>query len=223
MLAPLSQGRGVRIGAVGRTGSGKSFALREVVRLAAPAIDAVFVVDDGEDAADWNGGDCQLRADLADCRERPLVAGRDGGSRVVVLEGNVFARRSQDAEPLATQAWGLAARGFKVALVWDEFKKALGGPQRWADPRGDVPRTFSDGRKPGISAFWGTQFPQEPPREAFGQSDLLLFALDAREVEYLRQRRVVDDRQAEAIVRLQNGEFVARLLGAPWNGTVYRF
>jgi hypothetical protein len=220
LLAPLAQGRGTRIGTVGLTGSGKSWALRELVKRAAPALDVAIVHDDTEDAGKWGG---QLRTDLVHVRDRPLVTREESGSPVVVLTGNPFARVYADPEASAAEAWRLAARGWKTAVVLDELKRGTDG-QRWkTGPTGDLPRIFTEGRKSGVSSFWATQSPQEIPREAFSQSELLIFLLDGREAEYLRRIGVVDDAQAEKLPRLRNGEFMVRLLSQPRATEIFRY
>lgn len=219
LLIPLTTGRGARVVAVGVTGSGKSYALRSIVERAAPRLDVVYVVDDTEDGHRWGG---QRRIDLADCAARPLVGAADGGSNVVVLTGDVFARRAVDCEAVGRDAWNQAAHGATAAVVFDELRRAAGAPQRWVVPGGDLPRVFTEGRKVGLSAFGATNFPQEVPREALGQSDLLIFALDGKEQEYLRRTRLVSDELAEVIGRLRLREFVVRRLGGLTDATVHR-
>jgi hypothetical protein len=220
LLAPLRGGEGVRIGAVGITGSGKSYALREVVARAAPAIDVLYVIDDKDRAKDWKG---QARIDLDDARARPLVRRRDGGSNVVVFTGDPFARRRPDPESIARDAWRVAAQGFTCAEVLDELRRACRSPQHWEDPAGDCPRILTEGRSVGLSLLWGTQFPQEVPREAFSMSDVLLFLCEAGELDYLVRKRVISQQQADVVSRLENGQFVVRRLGKPWDGTIFRF
>jgi hypothetical protein len=220
LLAPLASGRGVRVVAVGVTGSGKSYALRELAARAAPSLDVVFAVDDSEDAGGWDG---QRRIDLADCTSKPLVGRAQGGSNVVVLTGDTFARRPVDCEAVATEAWRLAARGFKAAVAFDELRRACASPQRWQTTAGDVARLFTEGRKVGLSALAATNFPQEIPREAIGQSVLLVFALDGKERVYLERTSLVSPELARVIERLEERQFVVRRVGALTDPRVYRF
>jgi hypothetical protein len=219
LLTPLNTRRGVRVTALGVTGSGKSYALRHLVGLARDRLDVVYVVDDTEDVPKW--GAQQRRIDLADCAARPLVGRADGGANLVVLTGDVFARRSVDCEAVGRDAWALAARGCTAAVVLDELRRAAGRPQLWAVPGGDLPRIWTEGRKVGLSAFAATNFPQEVPREALGQSDLLIFALDGKEARYLEQARLVSPELARVVARLRMHQFVIRRLGALTDETVY--
>lgn len=220
LLAPLAAGRGVRVVAVGVTGSGKSYALRELAARAAPALDVLFAIDDSEDAGGWDG---QKRIDLADCSSKPLVGRGQGGSNVVVLTGDTFARRPVDCEAVATEAWRLAARGFKAAVCFDELRRACSRPQTWQAPAGDLARLFTEGRKVGLSALAATNFPQEVPREAIGQSVLLVFALDGKERVYLERTNLVSPELARVIERLEERQFVVRRVGALTDPRVYRF
>lgn len=220
LLQPLAKGDGVRVTAVGVTGSGKSFALRRLVELAAPSIDVVYIVDDSKDADKW--GRQQRRIDLGDCAARPLVARRDGGAHVVVLTGDALARRTVDCEAIGRDVWNQAISGASAAVVFDELRRAAGQPQKWAVPGGDLPRVYTEGRKYGLSAFAATNFPQEVPREALGQSDLLIFTLDGKEVSYLERTRLISPELAEVVQRLRPHDFVVRRLGALTDTRVHR-
>jgi DNA helicase HerA-like ATPase len=220
LLEPLAAGRGVRVVAVGVTGSGKSYALRELVARAAPSLDVVFAVDDSEDAGGWDG---QRRIDLPDCTARPLVARDQGGSNVVVLEGNALERRLVDCEAVAGEGWRLVARGYRVAVAFDELRRACKSAQHWNVEQGEVARLFTEGRKYGLSAFAATNFPQELPREAIGQSTLLVFALDGKERVYLERTGLVSSDLARVIERLGDRQFVVRRVGALTDTRVFRF
>jgi len=74
-----------------------------------------------------------------------------------------------------------------------------------------------------LSGFAATNFPQEVPREALGQSDLLLFRLDGAEISYLVDNRLVSRELAAEIAKLPPHEFVVRRLGGLTDLTHYRF
>lgn len=222
LLRPLRSGQGVRIGACGPTGSGKSWALRLVVKRAAKSIDGIYVcADKPGEAKQWDG---QERIDLADCRDRPLVSGARGGSNVIVLSGDPFARRFVDPDSVAQDAWKRAAppTRLRVGVAVDELRRAAKG-QHWRTPDGDLPLIFTEGRAVGLSVFWGCQSPQDIPRDALGQSDLLLFRCEGREAEYLRKYRLVSDELAARMAHLPDHSFAIRRLGQPWDGRIYRF
>lgn len=220
LLAPLDQHQGVRVVALGITGGGKSYALRRLVAAAAPKVDVVYVVDDGPDAHEWGG---QRRIDLADCAARPLVARAAGGSNLVVLTGDGLAGRTVDAEAVARDAWGQARAGHTALVVFDELRRAFKSPKRWQEAGGDLPRLFTEGRKYGLSVLAATNFPQEVPREALGQSHLLTFRLDGAEVSYLRDTRLVSPELAAEVAALRSFEFTVRRLGGLTDRTRFRF
>jgi DNA helicase HerA-like ATPase len=218
-LEPLRRSQGVRLGVIGRTGSGKTYALRKAVRAALAGLDLAYVLTD--EPLTW--GDCQIRRDLRDCRDNPLVPASAGGSSLICFEGDVFQRREESPEALAADAWRRCAPPyrFRVAVVVDELRSAaIGG--RWNEPGGDLQRAFSQGRKVGLSVFWGTQVPQEVPREAFSQSELWLFELSGRETRYLLGLRLIDEALAEVLPRLGPRRFVV-LRSGDWDGAVYQF
>jgi hypothetical protein len=222
LLGPMRRGQGVRIGCVGPTGSGKSFALRSLVTRAAAFADLVYVcADKPGESAEWSG---QERVDLDDCRERPLIPVGKGGSKIVVLGGDPFKRRNVDPETVARDAWANAAppRRFRAVVVVDELRRAAKG-QAWRTADGDLPRVFTEGRSVGISALWGAQSPQEVPREALGQSDLLIFQVEGREAEYLRKYRLIDNELADLLPSLPRHAFVVRRNGSGHDGRIYRF
>lgn len=218
LLVPLNTGRGVRVVAMGVTGSGKSYALRHLVAQARDRIDVVYAIDDTDDTDKWGG---QRRIDLADCAARPLVARGEGGANVVVLTGDVFARRAVDCEAVGRDAWALAAQGYTAAVAIDELRRAADG-QHWLVPDGDLPRIFVEGRKAGLSVFAATNFPQEIPRQGLGQSDLLLFRLGGKEIAYLESRRIISPEVAEVVGRLAMRDFLVQRLGGLPDATVHR-
>lgn len=221
LLEPLQRRRGVRIVCLGVTGSGKSYALRRLAMIAAPMVDVLYAVDDSEDYRDWRG---QIRADIADCRARPLVRRDGGGSNIVVLTGDPIARIRVDCEAVAGDAWAqVTAHRRTAAIAIDELRRAAPKPQRWAVEGGDMAETFTEGRKIGLSGFAATNFPQEVPREAIGQSTLLLFTLDGGAIDYLRTKRWISREVADALETLPMHDFLVREPGALPDLTPHRF
>jgi DNA helicase HerA-like ATPase len=201
---------GVRVGAIGTTGSGKTYALRCLARDAAPRVSLTFIMDDDPRAADlWRP--TQQRIDLQDCGDRPLLPREQGGSSRVLLTGDVFERRRLDPETVAAEAWRLAREGFSIVIVIDELRRAASGG-RWLVPDGELARAFSEGRKARISILWATQAPQEVPREAFGQSDLLFFRMGGREASALDRARLIERESLGKIASLPRGDFILRRL-----------
>jgi hypothetical protein len=214
LLGPLDRRPrpwGARVVAMGVTGSGKSHALRALVARAAPRLDVVYVVDDGPENDRWSG---QRRIDIADCAAKPLVARAEGGSNLVVLTGDIRARRSIDCEAVARDAWACAVEGDTVAVVFDELRRGCSTPGRWVVPQGELANVWTEGRKIGISGFAATNFPQEIPREALGQSDLLVFTLGGKEVMHCVRNRILSPEQAEVAGRLQLRDFIVVHPGA---------
>jgi len=219
IVSEVRRGQGVRVGVVGRTGSGKSYALRALTTALLPALDLALVRSD--EPSEWKNA--QVRTDLRDCRDRPLVGQSAGGSRLIVLAGDPFQRRGESPDAIAAEAWRRAAPPwrFRAAVIVDELRDAADNG-RWRVPDGDLPRALSQGRKVGLSVCWGTQSPQEVPREALGQSDLWLFQLSGREVEHLYRLRVIDADARAALPLLPLRSFIS-VSGGAWDRAVYRF
>jgi hypothetical protein len=74
-----------------------------------------------------------------------------------------------------------------------------------------------------LSAFFATNFPQEVPREALGQSDLLAFVLDGKERLYLEKTRLVSPELGQVLARLRMRQFVVRRVGALTDTRVHSF
>jgi hypothetical protein len=186
----------------------------------------MFVLDDTEDNHRWNG---QRRIDLQDCHDKPLVSRAEGGSHIVVLAGDPFARRNPDPEAVAVDAWNLAAKPrpdgkrYASAIVIDELRRATSSPKRWIVAQGELPRAFSEGRKVALSVLAATNFPQEVPREALGQSHLVIFRLEGGETSYLRENRLVSPELCEEIAQLPPRLCCIRWLGGLTDRTHYSF
>jgi hypothetical protein len=230
VLRPLTYGEAPQIGILGDTGTGKTTAMVELVRLylrMSPGF--VLVVDDKERRARFEG---QERKDVADLSERPLDV---EGSRVIVFRGDPVAGVDANAEEVAALAWRRAARGRASLIVNDELiagREQLVKNRQWRKGVTFIPRSFTKGRVVGVGDVWGAQSPQDVPLEPFEQSNAILcFKLGGLGLEKLRERNYLEG-GAEAVIPTLHGmevepelrgDFVLLRRGQPWDGRVYKF
>ncbi|HYM46765.1 MAG TPA: hypothetical protein VES65_11480 [Solirubrobacteraceae bacterium] len=226
-LAPLAFGEAPRIGILGDSGTGKTEAARALVKDWITRVPSfALVLDDKELRARFEG---QERRDLADLAAQPPAP----EPRVLVLRGDVRRGVEVDPEEAAAWAWAMAARNRASLVVYDELTRAARNG-RWLAGRDSLfPKTFGQGRAAGLSSIWGTQSPQDAPREPFEQSSVIYcFRLDGLGLNTLVDRNyVLDEGLAEVIRSLpgdelpppERGYFVLLRRGRPWDGNVYRY
>lgn len=160
----MRAGDGQRFGALAKTGWGKStilaFLVHELVRTG--AADWSLAIESGRA---FKG---ERRKNLAD------YIGRPARGRELVFEGNDFARERPNVEELATQAWRLVARKYRVILADDEITDATSGGKSFDEEDGALAWALGRGRKHGLSVAWSTLMPQTAPTLALVSSDVLL-------------------------------------------------
>ncbi|HET7485842.1 MAG TPA: ATP-binding protein [Solirubrobacterales bacterium] len=230
VLRPLTYGEGPKVGILGDTGTGKTTAMVELVRLylrMSPGM--VFVVDDKELRPRFEG---QERRDVADLHEHPPDP---NGSRVIVLRGVPSEGIDANPEEVAALCWRRVARGRASLMVNDELvagREKYIKNRQWRRGVVYMPRNFTKGRVVQIADIWGAQSPQDVPIEPFEQSNgILCFKLGGLGLEKLRERNYLDGGAAEVIPRLPGmdappnarGHFVLLRRGQPWDRRVYRF
>lgn len=195
-----SAGEGTRVGVVGDSGSGKTFAM---VRLAEAYLKAspgcALIVDDKEPRPRFAG---QQRKDVAELERSPAAP----DPRSIVFRGDLFAGYKVQPEQVAALAWKISHRRVPVLMVCDEIERAATNGQWRKDSRW-VKQTFTEGRAVGISCLWGAQMPQQVPQEAFDQSGfMLIFKLDGMGADLLVRRRVLTPEQARQVAQLPGQE-----------------
>lgn len=232
VLRPLTYGEGPKVGILGDTGTGKTTAMVEIVRLylrMSPGL--VFVVDDKELRARFEG---QERRDVGELRatEKPLDP---NGSRVCVIRGVPAEGIDANPEEVAALCWKRAARGRATLMVNDELvagRESYIKNRQWRKGVTYMPRNFTKGRVVKISDVWGAQSPQDVPIEPFEQSNgILCFRLGGMGLAKLAERNYLDGGAEQAIPTLpgmeappnERGRFVLLRRGQPWDRRFYRF
>lgn len=230
VLRPLTFGEGPKIGILGDTGTGKTTAMVELVRMylrMSPGF--VFVVDDKELRARFEG---QERRDARHVAEEPPDP---NGSRVIVIRGVPSEGRDANPEEVAALCWRRAARARASLMVNDELvagREAFIKNRQWRKGVTYMPRNFTKGRVVQIGDIWGAQSPQDVPIEPFEQSNgILCFKLGGLGLEKLRERNYVDGVTAKLIAELpgmeaapnDRGRFLLLERGQRWDGHIYRF
>lgn len=228
ILEPLEKGLGIRVGWLGNTGMGKTFAMAWVIDeiLDAGLEDAVLIIDDKNDGAPWPG---IRRANPGTLADNPPAD--DEEVTVVVYRGAAIDPASTvDVNEVAEQAWQIARQSGQgedeghpaVMIVVDEMRRAVSPSGReWRAPM--VAKTLSEGRAAagGISIMWGTQAPQRLTVEAFDQSMLCVFKLGHRGRSYLERSDLISQQVSAVIAGLGVREFIVVDDAGDWNGKVY--
>lgn len=230
-LSPLDHGEGPRIGVLGDSGVGKTEAMRRMVNAYLAKMNkykpAVFIIDDKEARAQFEGQERRDRLDLANNPAQPGTP--------VVFRGDRFSRSHGDVDPedIADIQWNLAQKGRPSLVVYDELDKAANMRMWKSGDRSPVRWAFIKGRSSGAASLWGTQETQAVPAEAFNQSsNLLVFRMMGNPLRLLGERgyleggevgRVIATLPGDELPPNQRGYFVLLRRGRPWDQRVYRF
>jgi energy-coupling factor transporter ATP-binding protein EcfA2 len=221
-LRPLEWGEGARAGVLGDTGTGKTTATLRLISAYLRASPGLVVVVDGKPTSSPFARIGQERADLHDVIRRPVA----NEPRVIVLRSS-----SPNVSAIVTWCWAISRRR-PVLLVLDELRVSTTGHrpgQRWAGPLADA---FTQGRTSRFSIVWGSQSPQDCPREAFEQTGVILCSrIAGMGLRTLRDRGYTDG-GAELVLPTLPGEddppadrgvFLALRRGRAWDGVRYKF
>lgn len=226
-FAPLRWGEGPRIGLLGDSGTGKTHAALELVAEYARRSQGIVIVVDGKGLRTRFAG--QERIDYDDVTARPPAP----EPRAIILRGDVRAGVDVQPEDAARLSWKLASRPrpFTSLVVYDELTDAAEGG-RWKEKHSAIGRAFRQGRDVGISCLWGSQSPQDCPREVFEQSSVILCSrLAGRGLRYLHELDYLEGGAADVLPTLpgddspptERGVFLALRRGRPWDRTLYKF
>jgi hypothetical protein len=212
------------VGLVGDRGTGKSRAMRALVAGWLARDPGVVLALDKGGASGFEG---QRRVSLSDLRLHPMSP----SPRVVVFVGDLGAGLDPDAEAVARFAWQLRVSRTNSLVALDELKwSAKNG--WWRKGIVWLPQTCSEGRKHHVGFLWGSQSPQDAPREPFEESDpLVVFRLAGLGVRCLGDRGYltgVPDGALEALPGddsppSERGLCVILRRGKPWDRKRYRF
>lgn len=222
ILRPITKRReGLRHGALGAPGYGKTFHMRALVDelLERDLVDLVVTHD-------TKGAEPEFEA-----RQLVDVAAFDGStpeqleqSRHVSFRGDPRAGVDCPAEDVAQLGRRLLVQSeLRVALNIGELDQCLTeGGRSWQAP---TVRWFSSqGRKIHGSLIWTTQQPKRTPDEVFDQSTTVaLYHLDRRAANYLSQTLLLDEDMVAVLPALPIGDFVLWVPGLEWDRKVYRF
>jgi hypothetical protein len=230
-LAQLDYGEAPQIGLLGDTGTGKTTAAVELLKLyLKKSPGSIFVIDDKGLRARYEG---QERRDVADLRTNPI----DGSiGRVTVFRGDPRRAELVDVESVAEVAWVRAGRARKTLLMVDEMisgREELSKNNQWRKGVTWYPRGFTGGREPGVGNIWGAQSPQLVPIEPFEESSLILcFRMSGMGLAKLKERGYLEGGAGDVIPLLHGppddppasrGDFLLLRGGRPWDGKIYRF
>jgi hypothetical protein len=231
VLAQLDQGEQPHVGLIGDTGTGKTTAERELVaRYLRRSPGSVFIVDDKELRARFEGNE---RKDRRDLRDHPIDP-EGPNPRVIIFRGEPSRGVLADPEEIAELCWRRVARGAAPGS-WSTSSwpaAALTKNAQWRKGVEHLPRTFTAGRAVGIGTLWGAQSPQLVPIDPFEQSSAILcFRLAGLGLQRLKERDYLLGGADEVIPRLHGppqpkptrGDFVLLRRGQPWNRKVYKF
>lgn len=224
LLDGVDRGEGVRIGLLGDTGTGKSYLARAIVAEYLRRTPGPVLVADSKAEGGWAP---EVRESLADYAADPPTG------RLVALQPNLFRGEGLDLEQIARWQWALAARGHGSLVVYDELTAGCHRRQSvtWARDTTALPRIFTQGRRPRISALWGAQFAQQVPHEPFEESDAIVcFRCAGNALAILRRRDYLSGGAETAIPRLsgppdppeKRGSFAILRRGRPWDRQIYR-
>lgn len=227
IFARLAWGEAPAIGILGKSGTGKTEAARRLIphylRLAPGGI--AIVIDDKELKPRYPG-QCYVDTDEVATR-LPTPE-----PRVIVFRGVPARMISVDHEKVAVFQQGLAARGVPTLCVHDEMSDAAKYGHWTAGKRSLLARQFVKGRVIGVGKLWLTQLPQYIPDEPWTQSTAILcFNVDETTLSRLRRGRWIDDRLADVVRALpdgnvppaQRGRFLLLLPECASDGKVTRF
>ena len=143
-LRSIDFGEAPRIGVLGDSGTGKTYAATFIVESYVRKIPGwAIVCDDKELRARFAG---QERRDIAEIATRPPAP----EPRVLVLRGDVRNRITVDPESVAGWAWAMSARGRPTLGVYDELTRACKNGRWSAGNKSLMPDTFGQGRILGI-------------------------------------------------------------------------
>jgi len=217
-------GEAPRVGFVGDTGTGKSRAMRAVVAGWLARDPGVVLACDKAGASGLPG---QRRVSVSDLALNPMAA----EPRAVVFVGDLAAGVDPDAEAVAAFGWQLRARHVGSLIVVDELKWAARGGW-WRKGVSWLPQTCSEGRKHGVGILWGSQSPQDAPREAIEEAGVIVvFRMAGLGVRCLEDRNylvgmpegTLEALPGEESPPVDRGRCVILRRGRPWDGRFYRF
>jgi hypothetical protein len=206
---------GIRVGALGITGGGKTTGILSFLAyLEQQRVIDIFLVYDIKLPIQQYAGEVMHEAGGL------LTAPPD---RYPIRR--VLRREDVDHTPdieTAARVTKLASyNGIPTMLVVDELKRATTTHGRqFTAPT--VSELLTEGRALGASLLWGEQIPQRVPTAGFDQSQLMLFRAGRKALAYLENQNVIEPEIVEVVANLQVGQFVLVSADADFDGNVYQ-
>ncbi len=214
LAAPLRAGSGIRVGALGITGRGKTTGLIQFLQyLRDQGLISLVLIHDIKLPTIQYPHDRIAYEATAVISNPPT----EYPCQVVLRRRELQHTPSVD---LAARVTNHASyNGVRTMLVVDEFHRALtpAGREFTAPAVGE---TLSEGRAIGASLLWTTQLPQRVPPTAYDQSQIILFGCGAKACAYLVSANVIDERTAAVVAALAVGQFIIVSEGE-WDGVIY--
>lgn len=214
MAEPLTHHEGIRIGALGISGAGKTTTFIEFLRwLVQHQLLYVLVVHDVKLPTPQYEG--------AIMREASAIIARPPEAypfRAVLRKHGVD--HTPSVEEAARVVKRCAYAGIPSGLMVDELKKALTPSGREYEAK-TLAELFSEGRAYGASVFWTEQLPQRVPGGAYDQSRVMLHRSGWKSLGYLIDQRVIDQKTANVVAGLDVGQFVLVSPEDDFDGTIY--
>jgi hypothetical protein len=223
-LASMRFGEAPRVGCVGDTGTGKSRAMRALAAGWLARNPGLILALDKGGASGFEG---QRRVSVSDLQLHPMAT----EPRAVVFTGDLAAWIDPDPEEVARLAWRLRARRTGSLVVVDELKWCARASW-WKRGTKYLPQICSEGRKHDVGILWGTQSPQDAPREAIEEAGILVvFRLAGLGVRCLRDRDyllgmpdgTLESLPGEESPPSERGRCVILRRGHSWDGRFHRF
>jgi hypothetical protein len=215
ITAPADKGDGWRHGWVGDTGTGKTWAMRELV--AVPG-QLVLIHDDSKAVAEFDCPYLRTPAHLEAMKPEQVR-----GWHAVAFCGCAWEGIRVQVEDVAALALKYSRIRVRSRLVVDELNRAVseGGQALESD---SLREAFTAGRSMGLSVAYGTQTPQRIPTVILDQSSSIgIFRLGPRALNYLDRVCMFDEEMLGVASTLEVGDFVIHRPGHPWDRTIYRF
>jgi hypothetical protein len=230
-----STGEAFRLGIIGVTGTGKTFAARKVIAAYVRVSPGLVVVVDAKAEGRFDDvlpvGLVAVRRSISELA--PGVLPLAPGVRMLIIRPRMFEGERVDVEEVARYCWRLAGRHTPTLLVNDElvphaaeFSQFLGGK------KSDIKRCFAEGRVHGLSQLWGTQDLTDVPITVVAQSSSIwTFKTAGTGLEILRRRGyllgvpdgVIENLPDDDNPPDERGDFVRLRAGKRWDSKLYRF
>lgn len=215
LSAPLRSGQGIRVGAIGVTGSGKTTSVVSFLDyLAAAHLAHLVIIHDVKMPLPQFEGRIEHEADAVIARPPQQYPA------TIVLRRNGL-DHTPDVEKAARVTLHASFSGVPTVLVLDEFSRATTrSGKEFTAP--SVEKILSEGRGIGASLIWGAQLPQRVPTSAYDQSAIVLQRSGRKVLSYLIDQKVIDNAAADVVARLGVGDFILATAEEDFDGEIYQ-